>query len=593
MKKIITISFSILFLAAFLWSCKKDFLDVQNVDKISSDVFPTSYDKLNLELNTVYADLHANGLWGVDYIQKVLYPSDHTSDQDYIDFPEWNGVHQNKALVNDGYIESLWSACYTGIQACNTLLEDVANYRVKYIKGGEGPKLDVMEGQTRFFRAYYYSVLVNRFGETFIKNGVGGDKKGVPLITKTAKTINETYVKRATIRQTWDTIFSDLKKSEMLLKDTKSWDSQNQGRVTVWSVKSLMGQGYLYTEDWANAKAKFEDVITNSGKTLMPFDQYKDMFIGKYENNNESIFEVNLAYDVNGWGAFGGAVTSQTAALYFAPAFLNGNGGESSSGFSNIYLHDQSLKRFGFAFANYITLNPAFDGAKGESFTNLKHVFDPAILSQSALARKNKTVDPRLWVSGLQPYLDSMVSGGNKVPIIKYIGSYDNGYGFSLRKYQDLSRTEYSSNAKNGSNMYVIRLADIYLMYAESLINSGGSASTALEYINKVHRRAYGYDYTAPSPVDYVSLTDATKATGDAVLKNDILKYERWAEFLGEGEWWTDVCRWKIGAQEAAIYKKVKSGPIQWNEARSYALPIPIKELNNNTALTGQQNPGY
>lgn len=36
--------------------------------------------------------------------------------------------------------------------------------------------------------------------------------------------------------------------------------------------------------------------------------------------------------------------------------------------------------------------------------------------------------------------------------------------------------------------------------------------SRALEYVNKVHRRAYGYDPDQPSPVDYASLQDRTYA---------------------------------------------------------------------------------
>jgi len=86
-------------------------------------------------------------------------------------------------------------------------------------------------------------------------------------------------------------------------------------------------------------------------------------------------------------------------------------------------------------------------------------------------------------------------------------------------------------------------------------------------------------------------LTDATKASDHPVLKNDPLKYERWAEFIGEGGWWFDVCRWKMGAVEAAYYIKLRSGSIKWDDARSYAQPIPTKEFETNPNMV--QNPGY
>jgi hypothetical protein len=126
------------------------------------------------------------------------------------------------------------------------------------------------------------------------------------------------------------------------------------------------------------------------------------------------------------------------------------------------------------------------------------------------------------------------------------------------------------------------------LLYAESLIKSG-DAIGGLEYLNKVHRRAYDQPINAPSVYDYKTLTDRTK-TVDAtdVLANDPLKYERWAELFGEGNWWFDVRRFGIGAQEAAYYKRVQGGPLTWTDTK-YALPIPTSEINSNSLVV--QNP--
>ena len=74
-------------------------------------------------------------------------------------------------------------------------------------------------------------------------------------------------------------------------------------------------------------------------------------------------------------------------------------------------------------------------------------------------------------------------------------------------------------------------------------------------------------------------------------LSNDPLKYERWAELFGEhGSWWFDVCRWRIGAEEAAYYERVNSGELNWNDNRNYALPIPQTQINADNI---GQNPGY
>ena len=142
------------------------------------------------------------------------------------------------------------------------------------------------------------------------------------------------------------------------------------------------------------------------------------------------------------------------------------------------------------------------------------------------------------------------------------------------------------SSAVAGYNIYFIRLPDIYLMYAELLAAEGRDAE-ALEYVNKVHRRAYGYDPDQASPVDYASLQDRTKTVDpeDHLADNPLL-YERWAELFGEMRWWEDVRRLRLGAEEAGYYKTV-SGPgaaktnIVWKET-NYAMPIPTSEFESN-----------
>jgi hypothetical protein len=143
-------------------------------------------------------------------------------------------------------------------------------------------------------------------------------------------------------------------------------------------------------------------------------------------------------------------------------------------------------------------------------------------------------------------------------------------------------------------NWYFLRLADVYLLYAEANIGTNNNA-VALEYLNKVRRRAYGLPIDNPSAVDYASLTAATPAIADPVLGTNPLRYERWAELFHEGHWWFDVCRWRLGPQEAAFYGTARNltTPLTFNETKSYSWPIPLTEFNANAKIAGQQNPGY
>lgn len=65
----------------------------------------------------------------------------------------------------------------------------------------------------------------------------------------------------------------------------------------------------------------------------------------------------------------------------------------------------------------------------------------------------------------------------------------DPAYRYYQRKYIDFYNV--SSPVFSTKNVDIIRLADIYLMYAEVMLKLN-SADVATEYVNKVRRRAWG-----------------------------------------------------------------------------------------------------
>jgi len=74
------------------------------------------------------------------------------------------------------------------------------------------------------------------------------------------------------------------------------------------------------------------------------------------------------------------------------------------------------------------------------------------------------------------------------------------------------------------------------LIYAEAAASAEGApTAAALETLNMVHRRAYGYDPNQPSPVDM--------ALGDFTLESfvDRVIQERGYEFQFEGKRWFDL----------------------------------------------------
>lgn len=583
----------LLFFVAGLTSCSKDFLDKPNYGELSPEVFPQEIDQVELFVNAMYANQHNFGLYGHGIFAKGFYPLEHASDQEYITITYWNDLHQNNLMPGDmGDFFNVYRDASRGVERANTLLGILPDYREKFAKAGEEEDLRLIEGQAYYMRAWHRILLLGFFGETFISNGIGGDRLGIPLIDRVATTREEMYVARATVQESWDAIIADLTAAETLLAGKEAWDDANKTKITLWGVKALLGRALVYAERFTEAKAKLREVIDGSGKTLVPFDTYKEMFMGLHKSNEESLIEISYRQDAQ-WSTWG-VSTANNAPMVFEPAVYTAEGQRTFTGWTNVFIHDKNLNRFGFNEPTATpTPNPNYDPTRPVNATNLIEKPSDEFLTRSIAAKTDGSVDPRLWVAGFQPFIDSY-NAFEQMSVVAPIIQSDNEIGlyhsFSFRKYTNLNGRGQDSGMNFTAQMYLMRMADVFLLYAEACARTGDDA-LALEYINKVHRRAYNRPIDAPSPVDYTSLTDVTKAADHPVLRNDPLKYERWAEFFGEGGWWFDVCRWKIGAVEAAYFEKVRSGSIKWTDGRSYAQPIPVRELETNPNMI--QNPGY
>ncbi|MET0637658.1 MAG: RagB/SusD family nutrient uptake outer membrane protein [Chitinophagaceae bacterium] len=595
--------------AALMTGCKKDPLLVAPTDRVSTSSYPNTLAELNTVLNPAYGNLKSIGLWGFELMPKALENSVHAGDANYNGDGAWNEMTANNLSVTNGKSTNAWIALYAGVTVCNVTLEAADFFEANKATASQKADIDAIRGQARFMRAFYYFNLECLFGEAYIKaGGVNEDKMGVPLYTGVPKDVASTQKGRATTKEVWDFIKEDLIAAAALLIG-RVWPPVEIGRVNSWSAKALLGKAYVFTEDWANARTTLLDVINNSGKSLMPFAKYRDAFNGNVANefNEESLFELNVDADnKNNYGPWGGNPNASTLnGVIWSPYILSETGTETGSrplGYGgNLGVHDKNIKRFGYPLGYYTLVpNPLFDNSAPASFSNPAEVMDPLYRAQAEAVRTNKTADPRLYVNLVQPWLDVINTdwnGGpkNTVPVSKpdYLSGEPNTYGWGFRKYAAI---DYHLNNVNYDkwNWYFLRLADVYLLYAEASAGASDN-TTALEYINKVHRRAYDLPINAPSVRDYASLTAATSAIADPVLGNSPLKYERWAEFFHEGNWWFDVCRWKLGASEAAYYQTARNltTPLTFNELKSYSWPIPLAEFNANSQIAGQQNPGY
>ena len=159
-------------------------------------------------------------------------------------------------------------------------------------------------------------------------------------------------------------------------------------------------------------------------------------------------------------------------------------------------------------------------------------------------------------------------------------GMGDNTY--LLSKYHD---PEAKDAGGAGNDFPLIRYPDVLLVYAETAarLNNGPTAD-AMEKLNIIHRRAYGYDPNSPSPVDF-KLADY--ATLDKFM--DLLIQEQMYECFNEAKRWFFLQRLGIAKEQI---KKIKGIDVA---DKHMLFPIPTTEFDYNEAMdpNTDQNPGY
>ncbi len=342
---------------------------------------------------------------------------------------------------------------------------------------------------------------------------------------------------RVAQQQVYTQIETDLKFAETNCWTKSKLTGNDIGRASVEAAKGLLGKVYLTLHDYADAKTTFEDLINNNGISLMP--NYANLFDGQHENNAESLFEIQYSTD-------------------------NTN---DTQGLQNLY---GSYAGPPIPFETFNTHTPGYGGTV---------VMATARYSDTIF---DKVHDTRYLASINHDRYDS---NGNTM-------SWWVDPGLPTVKKYDITSSDIDIG-HSGKNLYYLRSADVFLMYAETL-NELGQPQAALAPLNKVRERGFGgstaYDIT----------------TTDQNALRDTIMDERSRELGAEGWRWYDLKRTGTLVQRVQRYDdpqrdfEKKNGttsdphPAQNVSAKNNLYPIPLTELQNNPALgLKSQNPGY
>ncbi|MEO7119453.1 MAG: RagB/SusD family nutrient uptake outer membrane protein, partial [Ginsengibacter sp.] len=136
------------------------------------------------------------------------------------------------------------------------------------------------------------------------------------------------------------------------------------------------------------------------------------------------------------------------------------------------------------------------------------------------------------------------------------------------------------------NNVRILRYADVLLLNAEALIQSGGSASDAIGLINQVRTRARIMVVGGTEPANF----DESETNKTTIMQ--WIMDERLRELGAEGGRWFDVRRWALGGVITLDNTFFNSTwpSLKW-DAHYLNFPIPSTEIDKNPNI--KQNTGY
>jgi tetratricopeptide (TPR) repeat protein len=257
----------------FCYSCSDDFVKISPEYSIDSENYFNSEEDYYNALIAAYDMLqpsYANVIVGEIASNNTLCGGESPTD-----VIGWQQIDDMIHTPVNSNLKDIWNWMFAGVQRTNYFME----FRDKLDFQGK----EVMIGEVRFLRAYYYFELVKWFGPVPIKPDQRftlGDEATIP---------------RSPVSQVYALIEEDLRFAEEILPRIPA----ETGRASRGAAQALLGKAYLFQEKFNEAAEVFERLIQEGTYSLV--SNYNSIFEEEGENGPESVFEVQYT-DLEGAG---------------------------------------------------------------------------------------------------------------------------------------------------------------------------------------------------------------------------------------------------------------------------------------------------
>jgi hypothetical protein len=171
-------------------------------------------------------------------------------------------------------MQGIWQSAYSTILRANNVINSS-------LQGNEN--IDQLRGEALAIRGLMYFELVKFFGKPYT---VDPNALGVPLILTYDPTLKPT---RNSVQEVYTQIEKDLTDAANLMTQDKS-----SGFFTKWAAKALLARMYQFKGDWDKAQTTAEDVINNSGYSLLQLGDVLTFWQNNTDRNDklEVLFEI-------------------------------------------------------------------------------------------------------------------------------------------------------------------------------------------------------------------------------------------------------------------------------------------------------------
>ena len=581
--------------------------------------------------------------WGDDEIFNPEADNRMTHQVDLGNFRAWESTgnwlkRDGSSTSTNKFDHGIWNHAWYCIRKCNLGLQNID----KFVTGSAEEK-KLIEGQLYFFRAWWHEEMMQYFG-------------GMPYVDTFLGDNAEQRLPRLSYQECADRAAADFRKAADLLPI--NWDKTSAGLATqgknelrinkimalgylgktyLWAASPLMkngaqtgasknGKTYDYDQEYAKKAAEaFGELLSlvEAGQTQYALAEFKYSDIYNHEKSADanSCFSDIFYTKKQNW-----KMPGTVEAIFRGPsADFNGSNWNTSKVFGpkvqKVVAHDNVIHQ---PTANLVEAygmangEPIYLVENGQYVLNPKSGFDPE--------HPFKNRDPRFYhdivfdgfkyLNGTPgQYADlqycQLYTGGNMRPVANASRT-----GYFIQKLVPHTCNEVDKDYDWGSALHCylpyMRLADIYLMYAEACAAFGGASGkssnfgkTAEDAINTLRDRC-GAGHVAPEFV------------ADNHKFMDEVRREREVELSFEGFRFCDLQRWLLLTEApynqkfSQEFDRVESADFYTKhdpkdarvanyrrkliltrnfDAKHYWFPLPIKETQISSEF--RQNPGW